>query len=153
MYLLLGLVLGIMLWSAHLGESCWAPDSTQSCFEAAAITNQCLACICQVESGCDTSRGCTANKCGPYQITSAYWAAGGSIGADWETCTGVPDKTCAEDTIKCYLGQHVGALIVHHGRLLTCEDWVRVHHAGGLDGMNSASADAYWRSVQAAGCS
>ncbi|XP_072016627.1 lysozyme 3-like [Amphiura filiformis] len=151
MYLIQGLVLGILLWCAHLGESCFpvhptSPPPTSS--PKAEITAECLQCICKVESICNLEIGCDSavepEKCGPYQLTEAYWEAGGSHGEDWRSCA--QDKTCAEDTIKCYLGQH------DIFDSPTCEDWARFYH-GGPDGMNSASADTYWNRVRAQGCS
>lgn len=43
------------------------------------ITNNCLGCICEASTRCDTFTGCVANGqlCGPFLISKGFWVDAG----------------------------------------------------------------------------
>lgn len=63
------------------------------------VTQQCLGCICEAISSCDTSGSCAGDVCGPFRITWAYWSDAGKptvSGESPEAATAY--SNCARDT-------------------------------------------------------
>lgn len=63
------------------------------------VTQQCLGCICEAISGCNTTNVCSGDVCGPFRITWAYWADAGKptvSGESPESATAYAH--CAGDT-------------------------------------------------------
>lgn len=63
------------------------------------VTQQCLGCLCEANSGCTINEPCTGDVCGPFRITWAYWADAGKPTVNNEA----PDSPqayahCAVDT-------------------------------------------------------
>jgi hypothetical protein len=113
----------------------------------AAIDDQCLACICKIESGCKPLK-CAwdvySNSCGYYQLKSGYWEDCGSPGGSLEACAA--DKSCSDKCVRAYM-QRYGSRCTG-GRTPTCEDYARIHN-GGPNGCKSASTIGYWNRVSA----
>ncbi len=109
------------------------------------IDDQCLACICQVESNCSPI-GCkwdvTSLSCGYYQLKKDYWTDCGSPGDSFETCAA--DKDCSEECVRAYMTRY--AKRCTGGREPTCEDYARIHN-GGPNGCKRSSTDGYWAKV------
>jgi len=42
------------------------------------VSQVCLACICEVATGCNTTIGCSGPLCGPYAITWGFWTDAGT---------------------------------------------------------------------------
>jgi hypothetical protein len=72
------------------------------------FTDQCLACICKIESNCNYNIGCrwdvNSDSCGAYQIKEAYWIDAGRPGSDWRSCGN--DKSCAETAVRAYMKRY-----------------------------------------------
>ncbi|KAL3885541.1 hypothetical protein ACJMK2_025592 [Sinanodonta woodiana] len=58
-------------------------------FHTGIVPQNCMECICQVDSGCQPIR-CTSDvnsdSCGYFQIKEPYWIDCGRLGGDWHTC-------------------------------------------------------------------
>jgi len=50
------------------------------CPAGEAVSEPCLACLCEAISGCDLKFRCVDNICGPFHITHGYWVDGGMLG-------------------------------------------------------------------------
>ncbi|XP_022343938.1 lysozyme 2 [Crassostrea virginica] len=116
------------------------------------ISDQCLRCICEVESGC-RAIGCHwdvySNSCGYFQIKQGYWTDCGSPGHSMESCA--DNYNCASGCVRSYMDHY----IKYNGCADTCESYARMHN-GGPNGCKSShhhATDNYWRLVQAKGCS
>ena len=48
------------------------------------MAKECLGCICDAASGCNTTIGCAGDVCGPFKITMNYWTDGGKPTLDGE---------------------------------------------------------------------
>jgi hypothetical protein len=107
----------------------------------AAIDDQCLACICQVESNC-TPKECSwdvySNSCGYYQIKETYWQDCGSPGDSF--------VSCAYECVRSYMDRY--AELCTGGNEPTCEDYARIHNEG-PKGCQRSSTDGYWATVSA----
>ncbi|KAI1304090.1 hypothetical protein HDE_01844 [Halotydeus destructor] len=44
------------------------------------VPGECMDCLCQASSGCDPSKQCAGDFCGPFLISWSYWSDGGSPG-------------------------------------------------------------------------
>ncbi|CAF1207806.1 unnamed protein product [Adineta ricciae] len=111
----------------------------------ASIDDACLACICQVESGCQPL-GCRwdvySNSCGYYQLKKGYWQDCGSPGGSLQACAA--DKDCADQCVRAYMQRYANRCT--GGRTPTCRDYARVHN-GGPGGCKSASTIGYGNRV------
>ncbi|CAF1473427.1 unnamed protein product [Adineta steineri] len=109
------------------------------------IDDRCLACICQVESGC-RPLSCTwdvySNSCGYYQLKQGYWQDCGSPGGSLEACAA--DKSCSDRCVRAYL-QRYGTRCTG-GRTPTCQDYARIHN-GGPRGCTSSGTIGYGKRV------
>lgn len=97
------------------------------------VTRQCLDCICQASTKCNTKLACTnagpnSYYCGPYQISYAYWVDAGKPGdyPHFEGC--LKDKRCSEATVVNYMNKW-GTDCDGDG-VVTCYDYARMHKAG-----------------------
>jgi hypothetical protein len=111
------------------------------------IDDQCLACICQVESNCSPlpcAWDVNSISCGYYQIKQDYWIDCGSPGDSYETCA--EDQDCSEECVRAYMNRY--ATLCTGGQEPTCEDYARIHN-GGPQGCQSSSTDGYWDKVSA----
>lgn len=76
------------------------------------VTQQCLGCICEAISGCNTTNVCTGDVCGPFRITWAYWSDAGkpTVGGEspdsptaYAHCAG--DTYCAALCVQGYMSK------------------------------------------------
>ncbi|XP_063408802.1 lysozyme-like [Mytilus trossulus] len=115
----------------------------------AAISDKCLACICQVESNCNRNIKCrldgASDSCGPFQIKNVYWIDCYRPGSGFRQCAN--DYTCAKGCTRAYMRRYGGRTCG-----TTCEDYARMHN-GGPTGCKKSSTNSYWRKIMAAGCS
>jgi len=111
-----------------------------------AISNNCLKCICQIESGCNPRQGCGMDvgslSCGPYQIKKGYWEDCNSLGNGYQQCT--TDMTCSENCVMRYMNRY--ATSKRLGRTPTCQDYARIHN-GGPKGYTKSATVGYWNKV------
>jgi len=108
----------------------YAQDSNQL------VSRTCLGCICEVSSGCNTTRGCSGSVCGPFAITWGYWSDGGKPTLNNEPSSNsdayarcVNDPYCAARAIQVYMAKY-GHDCTGNG-VIDCEDYLRIHRFGG----------------------
>ncbi|KAH0820013.1 hypothetical protein GEV33_002777 [Tenebrio molitor] len=100
------------------------------------VTQQCLGCICEAISSCDTSGSCSGDVCGPFRLTWAYWADAGKPTVNNEA----PDSNtaygnCARDTycsalaVQGYM-QKFQQDCNNDGKI-DCDDFAAIHKLGG----------------------
>ncbi|XP_054754443.1 lysozyme-like [Lytechinus pictus] len=115
------------------------------------VPDDCLACICKVESGCKMPNPVCRDdvgslSCGPYQIKEAYWLDatlyGGSLMGSWKECTA--DWVCSEEAVQGYMKRY--ATEQRLGFAPGCEQFSRIHN-GGPNGYKYSSTDAHWNKV------
>ncbi|KAH3883433.1 lysozyme-like [Dreissena polymorpha] len=119
-------------------------------FATGLVSQQCLECICQQESGCRPI-GChfdvNSDSCGYFQIKNDYWTDCGRPGASWKACA--DDLHCASQCVQNYMKRYAST----YGCAATCESYAREHN-GGPRGCHSSSTLGYWHEVQRhTGCS
>ncbi|CAH1377255.1 lysozyme 2-like isoform X1 [Tenebrio molitor] len=114
------------------GFPCAASSSDQNF----PLTQQCLACICEAISSCDTTTGCTGNVCGPFRITWAYWSDAGKPTVNDEApesstahtnCT--VDTYCSILTVQKYM--HNFQQDCNNDGKIDCDDFAAIHKLGG----------------------
>jgi hypothetical protein len=111
------------------------------------IDDNCLACICQVESDCsplECAWDVNSLSCGYYQLKENYWIDCGSPGDSLESCAA--DKDCSDGCVRAYMDRYASRCT--GGREPTCEDYARVHN-GGPKGCQRSSTLGYWGKVSA----
>ncbi|KAL3885544.1 hypothetical protein ACJMK2_025595 [Sinanodonta woodiana] len=117
-------------------------------FHTGVVPQDCMECICQVESGCRPI-GChfdvNSDSCGYFQIKQPYWVDCGRLGGDWHTCAN--DLECSSHCVQAYIQRYIG----HSGCAHTCESYARIHN-GGPAGCSHSNTLSYWHLVQAKGC-
>ncbi|CAF0749114.1 unnamed protein product [Rotaria sp. Silwood1] len=96
----------------------------------AEIDDDCLACICKVESGC-SPKDCAWDDCGTPDDS-------------FETCATYKD--CSEECVRAYMDRY-GKRCTKN-REPTCEDYARIHNGGPI-GCRRSSTDGYWNKVSA----
>ncbi|WAR03343.1 LYS-like protein [Mya arenaria] len=132
--------------ASHCGSS----GSTGShSFATGVVSQHCLECICQQESGC-TNKPCADDvgslSCGYFQIKHDYWLDCGSIGGSWKACAA--DLHCASQCVQNYMKRWAS----HYNCPLTCEGYSREHN-GGPNGCHHSSTLGYWTQVKThSGC-
>ncbi|KAK3590862.1 hypothetical protein CHS0354_033789 [Potamilus streckersoni] len=117
-------------------------------FHEGNVSQKCMECICQVESGCSPV-GCRFDKgaesCGYFQIKEPYYIDCGSPGSDWHHCA--DDLECASRCVQAYMDRYID----YSGCDYTCESYARIH-AGGPRGCADPATITYWHKVQSHGC-
>ncbi|XP_072944841.1 lysozyme-like [Epargyreus clarus] len=100
------------------------------------VSEECIRCICQAVSGCDLSLRCEGDRCGPLQITWAYWADAGKctppgVSPDspeaYSSCTN--DPRCAALTVQGYMRKF--AQDCNGDGVVDCYDYMAIHKLGG----------------------
>ncbi|KAL3886056.1 hypothetical protein ACJMK2_026288 [Sinanodonta woodiana] len=147
-------LVGVLLTFSKCAESSTPDDAVADLDNAAihtvfshsvrSISDQCLQCICNVESNCRPV-GCVMDvgslSCGYYQIKLPYYLDCGSPGRDWQTCA--KDMSCATTCVRKYMARYGP----RSGCLDTCETYARIHN-GGPQGCKNDNTREYWRKVQ-----
>ncbi|KAL3886300.1 hypothetical protein ACJMK2_026305 [Sinanodonta woodiana] len=120
-----------------------------SSLSVGSISDQCLKCICLVESNC-LPIGCRMDvsslSCGYYQIKLPYWTDCGRPGTGWKECA--DDHSCATTCVINYTAKYRSKTSCPD----TCESYARIHN-GGPHGCMKSSTIPYWHKVQSKGCS
>lgn len=100
------------------------------------VTQQCLGCICEAISGCNTTNTCTGDVCGPFRITWAYWADSGKPTVNGESpeaagaygnCAG--DTYCAALSVQGYMNKFQQDC--NGDGKIDCDDFATIHKLGG----------------------
>lgn len=107
------------------------------------LTSDCLDCICDAVSGCNTSvNNCgSGTVCGPFAISQAYWRDGKKPGASWTACSRT--KECSSVTIKNYMEKYKRDC--NDDGFITCEDYAAIHRRGPRACSNKdLFKDHYW---------
>ncbi|XP_050308861.1 lysozyme-like [Anthonomus grandis grandis] len=100
------------------------------------VTQQCLGCICEAISGCNTTAVCSGDVCGPFRITWAYWSDSGKPTVRGESpesatayanCAG--DTYCAALSVQGYMSKFQQDCN-KDGRI-DCDDFALIHALGG----------------------
>lgn len=114
-------------------------------------TDQCLRCICQVESGC-RPLGCSWDvnslSCGYFQIKKDYYVdcrspgrqSGESLESAWRRCAN--DYDCAARCIQNYVSRFGHKC----GGVGPCQRMARLHN-GGPNGCRKSATNPYWAKV------
>lgn len=93
---------GMCSGGAHR-RCCLTSASHTGSFSTGIVSQQCLQCICNVESGCKAI-GChfdvNSDSCGYFQIKEGYWHDCGSPGTSWRSCANDLDKNQLQDGVK-----------------------------------------------------
>ncbi|CAH1183054.1 unnamed protein product [Ceutorhynchus assimilis] len=99
------------------------------------VTQQCLGCICEAISGCNTTNVCSGDVCGPFRITWAYWADGGkpTVGGEspeapqaYAHCAG--DTYCAALCVQGYMSKFQQDC--NNDGKIDCDDFAAIHTLG-----------------------
>lgn len=113
-------------------------------FSGGLVSQQCLQCICDRESGCKPI-GCHydhgSDSCGYFQIKKPYYIDCGSPGAGWTKCS--DDKMCSSLCVQKYMQRYIPS----SGCNYTCESYARTHN-GGPKGCRSPSTEGYWEAIK-----
>lgn len=111
----------------------------------AQIDQDCLNCICQIESDCNDI-GCSMDvgslSCGYYQIKYDYWVDCGKPGNSWKQCAS--DKNCAERCVQNYAAKY--GKYCTGGVKPRCQDYARIHN-GGPKGCLRSNTLGYWNKI------
>ncbi|XP_045174904.1 invertebrate-type lysozyme-like [Mercenaria mercenaria] len=113
-------------------------------FAPGIVSQQCLRCICLVESNCKPA-SCHMDvgslSCGYFQIKKAYWTDCGKPGGDWKKCA--QDKQCSSQCVQNYMARYAK----RYGCPLKCEGFAREHN-GGPNGCHNPNTLKYWEELQ-----
>lgn len=113
-------------------------------FAPGMVSQACLQCICEVESGCKPI-GCKMDvgslSCGYFQIKEPYWIDCGRPGNSLKECG--DDIMCSSQCVQKYMARYAK----RHGCPLNCEGFAREHN-GGPDGCNNPNTLKYWQKIQ-----
>ncbi|KAL3272421.1 hypothetical protein HHI36_013903 [Cryptolaemus montrouzieri] len=100
------------------------------------VTQQCLGCICEASSNCETNGRCDGDTCGPFRITWAYWADGGKPTINDEAADSPQAYShCASDTFCSALAvqgyMHKFQKDCNGDNRIDCDDFALIHKFGG----------------------
>ncbi|XP_065159526.1 lysozyme-like [Atheta coriaria] len=100
------------------------------------VNQPCLGCLCEAISGCNATKVCQGDVCGPFRITWAYWADSGK-----PTLNGESDESptaysnCASDiycsalAVQGYMDKFQKDC--NGDAKIDCDDFVQIHILGG----------------------
>ncbi|KYB26179.1 lysozyme [Tribolium castaneum] len=112
------------------------------------VTQQCLGCICEAISSCDTSGSCAGDVCGPFRITWAYWSDAGKPTVGGESPEAVTAySNCARDTYCSALAvqgyMHKFQQDCNNDGKIDCDDFALIHKLGGYGCKGAAFPGVY----------
>ncbi|CAH1972053.1 unnamed protein product [Acanthoscelides obtectus] len=100
------------------------------------VNQQCLGCICEGISACNTSSTCDGDVCGPFKITWAYWADAGkpTVGGESpEAATAyahcASDTYCSALAVQGYMSKFQQDC--NGDGKIDCDDFAAIHKFGG----------------------
>ncbi|KAF5270630.1 hypothetical protein FQA39_LY01368 [Lamprigera yunnana] len=97
---------------------------------------KCLGCICEAISGCNITRMCTGDICGPFSITWAYWADGNKPTIKqqhhdeptaYANCAN--DPYCSAAAVQGYMDKFYQDC--NGDNVVDCDDFAAIHKLGG----------------------
>ncbi|CAI6368127.1 unnamed protein product [Macrosiphum euphorbiae] len=117
-------------------------------------TEKCIGCMCEASSGCNQTLECMEQNevkyCGVFLLSDVYWQDAGTpvlqgddpsrIGA-FERC--VRDPYCAARAVNQYIQRY--AKDCNKDRVLSCDDYVRLHYFGEANCERPISSLPYYR--------
>ncbi|XP_055383328.1 uncharacterized protein LOC129613342 [Condylostylus longicornis] len=112
----------------------------------------CIECICNVMSGCRSSTGCFANRCGPFNISDTFWSTGGapklsdndSDAVAFERCAN--NKGCASQAVKQALSLY--STDCNGDNQITCSDYLAIHMLNAKNCRNFFSNKGFTRYLE-----
>ncbi|XP_069133458.1 lysozyme-like [Argopecten irradians] len=135
--------------SSHCSGSSTGSGAAVGTFATGVVSQHCLQCICQHESGC-RPLGCSwdvnSNSCGYFQLKQVYWEDCHRPGGSLAACAA--DKNCASKCVQDYMARYIG----HSGCAHNCESYARIHNGGPKGCQHSYTLD-YWNGIRNEGCS
>ncbi|XP_074031979.1 lysozyme [Leptinotarsa decemlineata] len=112
------------------------------------VTQQCLGCICEAISACNTSRICSGDVCGPFRLTWAYWADSGKptvSGESPESPTAYAncaiDLRCSALSVQGYMNRFQQDC--NGDNKIDCDDFASIHKIGGYGCKGSVMPEPY----------
>nr|XP_022303900.1 lysozyme 1-like [Crassostrea virginica] len=124
------------------------PSPSIGSFSTGIISQQCLMCICNEESGCSPNEchwDVNAESCGYFQIKRRYWVRCRMQGGDWKRCAN--NLLCSSRCVQRYVARYYP----RSGCSSSCQTFARIHK-GGFQGCRYSNNADYWSRVQAQGC-
>ncbi|XP_011865733.1 PREDICTED: lysozyme-like [Vollenhovia emeryi] len=103
---------------------------------AQTVPQNCIGCMCEMSSGCNTTIGCMHDVCGPFAITWGFWSDAGKPTLNDEPVNNdaysncVNEPYCAARTVEKYMFFY-GHDCTGDG-VVDCHDFVRIHQFGPL---------------------
>ncbi|XP_064535936.1 lysozyme 3-like [Drosophila montana] len=122
----------LCLW--HIGA---ADDAAAGLVVNRPVTEDCLECLCEAQSGCNATQICVNGACGIFRITWGFWMEGGAITLPNDTSLSkeaftncVNDPHCAADTIQNYM--YKNGQDCNGDKVINCLDFGAIHKMGNL---------------------
>ncbi|XP_030563370.1 lysozyme 3 [Drosophila novamexicana] len=122
----------LCLW--HIGA---ADDAAEGLVVNRPVTEDCLECLCEAQSGCNATQICVNGACGIFRITWGFWMEGGAITLPNDTSLSkeaftncVNDPHCAADTIQNYM--YKNGQDCNGDKVINCLDFGAIHKMGNL---------------------
>ncbi|XP_011505724.1 PREDICTED: lysozyme 2-like [Ceratosolen solmsi marchali] len=103
--------------------------------EKETVSRECLGCICEAASGCNTTLGCTGDICGAFHITWGYWADAGKPTLPGVSNTDLNAYSSCANNVQC-AGLIVEGYMKKYAKdcdndgVINCNDYVRIHYLG-----------------------
>ncbi|XP_060068278.1 lysozyme-like [Ylistrum balloti] len=123
--------------------------TTRETYATGLVSQHCLDCICQHESGC-RPLGCAwdenSDSCGYFQLKDVYWQDCGKPGGSLAGCAA--DLNCSSTCVQKYMTRYIR----YSGCAHNCESYARIHN-GGPRGCKHSNTLRYWSDVEKLGCS
>ncbi|EDV37429.1 uncharacterized protein Dana_GF11420 [Drosophila ananassae] len=119
--------------------SLWLLLNCISSYEVAnkPVTEDCLDCLCETMSGCNSSAICVNGACGIFRITWGYWVQAGQLTLSKDTALSddaftncVNDPYCAANTVQNYMYKH--GQDCNNDEVIDCLDFGALHKLGNL---------------------
>ncbi|XP_060654699.1 lysozyme 2 [Drosophila nasuta] len=102
------------------------------------VTEDCLECLCETQTGCNASKICVNGACGIFRITLGFWIESGQLTLPNDTSLSVDafincvnDPYCAANTIQNYM--HKYGQDCNGDDLINCKDFGALHKLGNLN--------------------
>nr|QDS02915.1 lysozyme [Amphioctopus fangsiao] len=108
-------------------------------FSDGPIPQDCLECICQVESNCSTTLCEHGSRCGYFQLTYEEWIECGRLFGSWQKCAN--DLRCSSNCVQLYVVLYNYRCGTH-----TCQHYARTFN-GGPENCKDSSTLPYWRKI------
>ncbi|KAH8275175.1 hypothetical protein KR026_001272, partial [Drosophila bipectinata] len=101
------------------------------------VTEDCLDCLCETMSGCNSSAICVNGACGIFRITWGYWVQAGELTLPNDTALSddaftncVNEPYCAANTVQNFMHKH--GQDCNNDEVIDCLDYGALHKLGNL---------------------